>query len=97
MFANEYRALRVGGRLAREAGVGVDDRHPGPWNDRSLRVGHTADEAAIQQLRLRRDGRGGKEQPSPRVNKPAPLVTAHLLGVFAGRSRLCAASPSRTK
>ena len=34
---------------------------------------------------------------SPRVNKPAPLVTAHLLGVFAGRSRLCAASPSRTK
>ena len=56
------RALRVGGRLAREVGVRVDDLHAGPRDDRSLRVDHVADEAAIQELRLRRYGRGGNER-----------------------------------
>jgi hypothetical protein len=43
-------ALCIGCRLAGEIGVGVHDRDPCPGNGRSLRIGHTADEAAIQDL-----------------------------------------------
>ena len=83
------RALRVGGRLPREVGVGVDDRHPGPRHDRALRVDDCADDAAIKNLSLRTHRHGDKyrqpdgdqaatqsRQSCPRSHSSPPAVSA---------------------
>ena len=47
------RALRISRRFTCEVGVGVDDRHLRPGNDRTVRVGDRSHEPAIKKLRRR--------------------------------------------